>query len=95
MWHKQSETAPEDDERASGVQQAHEKNTKNHYTYSRKTNCSVLRGYGMSAGHSASLERYTTGNQFLAETLGQTQVAEDVKNKAKEIVSGYEAQEKI
>lgn len=70
MQRKRSETAPEDDEKASGVQQAHEKNTENHCTYSRKTNYCVIRGYGMSAGHSASLERCTTGNRFLAETLG-------------------------
>lgn len=57
MWHKPNETAPEDDERASGVQRAREKNTENHCTYSRKTNYCVIRGYGMSPGHSASLER--------------------------------------
>lgn len=41
------EMAPRDDERASGVERAHEKNTETHDTHN-KTHYGVIRGYGMS-----------------------------------------------
>lgn len=42
------ETAPRDDERASGVERAHKNSTEIHDTYSHKTHSGVIKGYGMS-----------------------------------------------
>lgn len=87
-----TEMAPKDEERASGLEQAHKKDTKTNDTYSDKTHYGVIRGYGMSMVTARSGEIHSR-----KPTAGQTQaelVAEDVKSKAKETVSGFEAQRK-